>query len=293
MNSRQGIIAAILILIVSGTVYGIANRERLYLDHLAGQLPEQSLLERQSFLTPYIYFSKPTIEKDRYPVVVQFHGCAGHRDKFMDHWASVAHEAGFMAVSVDSNSPRGFNAEKSLAIICEGKALLGQERTGDILAALDLIAKRPDVDPSKIVIAGWSHGAWAVMDSFAMDFSKRPPAGIHNTTISMPKIAGAILFYPYCGQGAWSRINGWSQTPPTLAFVAGQDTVVSGPECKNNLEKLNKKGADIDIVYYENADHIFDDPTRPDPTKVYYDETSALDSIEQYRSFLRAIDNAS
>lgn len=272
------------------SIYAFLNREPLYLDYLATKIEKQSLTSLKTFLEPNIFVTKPAIEKDRYPVVIQFHGCAGHRDSFMDHWASIALDAGYMAVTVDSNGPRGFDREKSLGVICKGKALLGQERAGDVLAAVDMIARRPDVDPSRIIVAGWSHGAWSIMDTLAMDLKKRAPANLDQQALALPSLAGAILFYPYCGEGTWSRIsNRWSQTPPTLALIAGQDTIVDGPACVDQMSRLNHNGADIKTVFYDSVDHVFDDPTRPGGTGDYYDETAALDAINQYKSFLTKI----
>lgn len=291
MSQKPGKLLAIFGVFVAALSFAAVNAEKFLLDHYAGKIPKQTLSERQAFLEPTIRISKPAIKRDQYPVVIQFHGCAGHRDDFMAHWATIARNAGFMAVSVDSNGPRGFDYDRSLEIVCTGKALLGQERAGDIVAAIDLIAKRPDVDPSKIVIAGWSHGAWSVMDMLAMDRAKRPPAGLVGPNLTLPTLAGVILFYPYCGQGAWSRITSWGQTPPTLALIAGKDTIVNGPECKKQMQKLNKAGANINVVYYPDADHVFDDPTQTEPPYDYYDAPTAENSIMQFRSFLKSVES--
>lgn len=275
----------IVICILSFFTY--QNREPLYLNYLATKIEKKPLAELQEFLAPNIHVRKPPLHLDRYPVVIQFHGCAGHRDLFMDYWAKAALSEGYMAVSVDSNGPRGFDREKSLEVICEGKALLGQERAGDVVAAIDLVSQRADVDPSRIVVAGWSHGAWSIMDMLAMGLQKHVPANLDDKNIALPSLAGAILFYPYCGEGSWSRIKHWSQTPPTLALIAGQDTIVDGPECVDQMNALNAKGAKIRTVLYESVDHVFDDPTKPGGTSDFYDETAAQDSIKQYRDFLR------
>ncbi len=276
--------AGVIIALLAGGAFAALNNEAFVLDTLARGVSKSTLTEQEAFIADHIRMeAAPDGAGDAaLPTVVQFHGCAGYRAPLMEHWASVAAEAGWRAISVDSHTPREIDYDTSLQTVCQGKELLAQERAGDVIAALNLIAKRPDVDPSRIVVAGWSHGAWTLMDLFAMDLSKRSPASLSEKGLSVPDIAGAILVYPHCGRATWSTVNDWTISPPTLALVAGKDSIVNGPECKALLEEIAGRGHDIDLVYYPGADHVFDDASLPN----FYSEKDAADAKTKYTAFL-------
>jgi len=246
------------------------------------------LSEHETFIAPYIKAYRPEGVAPPFPVVIQFPGCSGLRAPFMEQWVAVANAAGYMAVTVDSHRPRGIDRERALASVCAGKELLGQERAGDVLAAVNIVSARDDVDTDKIVLAGWSHGAWSVMDLLAMDFDRRRPAGLPDAK-PMPDIAGTILFYPYCGPGSWTRLSGWARQPKTIAFIAGADSIVDGPQCRTVLEKLNHSGAGIDVRFYPDADHIFDDPSLEAPYDYFYNAPAATDAEKRVSDFLAEI----
>jgi dienelactone hydrolase len=272
---------AVAALAAGGLVGVWLNRERLMLIMLAAHVEQTMLAERAALIEPHMQFLPPA-GPPPYPAVLQFHGCGGMRQSFMARWADVAREAGYMAVIVDSYAPRGITAERALSSVCAGKELIGQERAGDALAALDIVRKRSDVDPSRLVLAGWSHGAWSAMDLLA-----RAPAGVKDP--DRPRVAGAILFYPYCGRGAWSRLADWRRPPQTLAFIPTSDTIVAADECLDVLERLKSRGAPIDIRAYEGVDHAFDDPDHPPEWIRFYNAEAHADAVRRYRDFLRTI----
>jgi dienelactone hydrolase len=138
------------------------------------------------------------------------------------------------------------------------------------------------------VLAGWSHGAWTVMDYLALEGAGRAPATLKSRPLEAP-IAGAILFYPYCGEGTWSRLSAWKQAPRALMFTAGRDSVVSPQECRDAAAKLSREGVDVELIDYANADHAFDDATLiGGPYAYFYDEASAKDSEQRVGEFLAA-----
>ncbi|MBI1391495.1 MAG: hypothetical protein GC152_02025 [Alphaproteobacteria bacterium] len=282
----------VLVAAIAGAGFALLRNEALLLDVVGGLRPDMTISERERMIAPHIRLeASPEVagsaagETSPLPAVIMFHGCSGYRPAFMAQWGAVAAEAGWRAFSVDSHAPRGIDRDAAMAKVCQGKALLGQERAGDAIAAVNLVAARADVDPARIVVAGWSHGAWTLMDLFAMDIGKRAPASLKHDGVAAPQIAGAILFYPYCGFGAWSRVQEWTISPPAIAFVGGRDTVVDGPACKATFERLAAVGADIDLVFYPDAEHVFDDPTLPE----YYGREEASDARARFKDFLGAL----
>ncbi len=285
---RRGLIVA------AAAVAGLAalaflQREALVLTALALSTEKRSLDEQIALLAPGITVFRPAAGAGPFPVIVQFHGCSGYRTDWMKRWSQIATEAGFIAVAVDSNGVRGIDRELALKTVCAGKRLIGQERAGDVAAAIEVAKAQDGADASRIVLAGWSHGAWSVMDHLALEGAGMGPASL-KARPAPTAVAGAVLFYPYCGEGTWSRLRAWAQAPATLMFVAGRDSVVSPAECRDAAKKLEREGVAIDLVDYPGADHAFDDATLlGGPYAYFYDEASAKDSEARVSAFLTAI----
>lgn len=279
---RWGILAGV-ILVLAGLLFWRA--EPLYLSWLAAKTEAQSIDERSALLAKGAEFHVPKSIEAPAPVVLMFHGCAGPRMEFQRQWAKVMNDAGYAAVIIDSTGPRGFSRQDALDIVCQGKALLGQERAGDVLAAYDIVAEDPRLDASRLVLAGWSHGAWSVMDFLTMDMKNRRPAGLSGD-LTAAHVDGVILFYPHCGSGALSRRLAWKQSPPSLALIAGEDEIVKAEECIRLFEKRKQRGAQIDMTVYENANHVFDDPFLEPDWLHWYDEEDHQDAEKKVLNFL-------
>ena len=237
-------------------VLAVSKGEAMVLAWQSSQAEKTTLTNIQTLLQPHMIVRKP-VGEGPFPVLLQFHGCAGARLPHEEQWAKVATDAGYMAVIVDSNRPRGIDRPEALETVCQGKRLIGQERAGDVIAALDKILQRDDVNKDRIVLAGWSHGGWTVMDYLTMDMENSLPSGLDNYSGERPDIDGAILFYPYCGFGTRSRTVEWVEKPATLALIAGEDTVVDHNECLQVFDRLTKQGVNIDTTVYPDTEHAF------------------------------------
>lgn len=284
---RIAAVALAGVLILGG--FAFVKHEPLLLSLAGMRTEKRSLDELQAFLAPHIEAFAPEGATGRLPTIVQFPGCVGARADFSEQWARVANDAGWLAIVVDSNGARGISRDRARETVCKGKELLGQERAGDVAAALALVAARPDVDPARIVVAGWSHGAWTIMDYFALAGAGRAPSSIKDAPKDAPSVAGAILFYPHCGPGAWSRIAPWASRPPTLAFVAGADSVVDGPECKARFETIKSEGVPVEVTFYPTADHAFDDRGLEPKYQYLYNAEAEADATAKYAAFLRRL----
>lgn len=235
-------------------------------------------------LSPYEVVSRPS-GPGPFPVVLLFHGCGGVR-AFLHEWARFFVEQGAIAVVVDSLAPRGL-AERWQPV-CSGRALLGRERAGDALVAVAQARALPGADPARIFLAGWSHGAWTVMDLLALD----PPAGLPTSLAAAPGdlqgVAGAILFYPYCGFAALAH-DGWRPPVPAIALLAGEDTVVKTPECVAAFERARAHGNAVEVTVYPGVDHVFDAAPSPGhPGSSHYAPAAATDARAKVAAFLSA-----
>jgi dienelactone hydrolase len=265
------------------------QREALVLTALGLSSEKRAMDAQVALLAPGIRVFRPAAGEGPFPVIIQFHGCSGYRADWMKRWSEIVTRSGFIAIAVDSNGVRGIDRERALKTVCAGKELIGQERAGDVAAAIEFARALEGADASRIVLAGWSHGAWSVMDHFALEGARRAPASL-KTRPEPASIVGAVLFYPYCGEGTWSRLHAWAQAPATLMFVAGRDSVVSPEECRVAAKKLQREGVAVDLVDYPGADHAFDDATLlGGPYAYFYDEASAKDSERRVSAFLTTI----
>jgi dienelactone hydrolase len=285
---RRPLIVALGVVAALGAA-AFANREALMLSAIGVSTGKRTLDAQMALIAPRIEIFAPAAGDAPYPALIQFHGCSGYRAGWTKAWAKIANDAGFLVIAVDSNGVRGIDRETALKTVCKGKRLIGQERAGDVAAAIAIARARADVDQARIVLAGWSHGAWTVMDYLALEGAGAAPSSLKARPPEAP-LAGAIFFYPYCGEGTWSRLHAWKQQPISLMFTAGKDSVVSPQECRDAAAKLTREGVSVDLVDYPDADHAFDDATLiGGPHAHYYDEASAKDSEKRVGAFLRML----
>ncbi len=264
------------------------KREPLAAAYFASKLEKTTLADRVALLKDHIEILTPD-GAGPFPVVLQLHGCAGIRPPFQQQWAGIANQAGYAAMIIDSNGARGFDRPAGLEKVCGGKTLLGQERAGDIAAALEILKQDQRLDPTRVVLAGWSHGAWTVMDYLTMDPATSALPGFVREQMKLPGIEGAVLFYPYCGLGARSRFSHETQHPKILALIAGADEMVDASLCIRHFEKRKRAGDDLELVVYPGANHVFDDPFLEPDYIHWYNEEHHKDASERYEAFLRGL----
>ena len=210
-------------------------------------------------LEPSLEVLRPT-SSERVPVVVQMHGCGGVQP-LQQRYGEVARQAGVAAVIVDSLKPRGIGRRQAHLTVCTGLTLRGRERALDLLAILAWLERQAWVDTRRVAVAGWSHGAWAVMDAFASP----PPTGSRSRA-RLSAVKAAFLVYPYVGQLARTRRTGWGEFRPSVyACLAERDAVVGHAGPSRVLKRLEKDGCPVEVLSLPEATHCFDDDHASDP----------------------------
>jgi len=243
-----------------------------------------TVAERWARLEPHVVAYGPDDGQAR-PAVILFHGCGGLRPH-LPLYAQTAVEAGWRAFVVDSYAPRGWDRTMSLTLVCTGVLLRGPERAGDVAAAVWGLAQRPDVDASRLVLAGWSHGSWSMMDLMTMRLERPGEAGLadpQTARAALSRVVGLGLYYPYVGPGALSRTRPWVRQPQVLAVIARDDHLTSVHNALSVRDRVRRGGAEVE-TWIAGGTHAFDEPTGLGPMN--HDPELTLESLERFAAFL-------
>jgi dienelactone hydrolase len=213
-----------------------------------------------------------------YPVVIQLHGCGG-RQPLHDSYAEAAKAKGFASLIIDSFAPRNIPRRVAQISVCTGLLLRGAERSADLFAALHWLERQSWVDQDRIAAAGWSHGAWTLMDALAGAY---PACGlIEGRPERLERLRAAFLVYPYAGPPSLTAQRGWGEHRPKVAAVLGTRDGIAGQRLpRRALDRLSRDGLEVEILTLEGATHSFDDPDAADPRSRYHpDHTSRAQSF--------------
>lgn len=249
----------------------------------------QTLAQWTERLAARFLVRRPESER-QVPALLMLHGCGGPR-QFLNDIADVAIAAGAAAVTIDSYAPRRISRLAALTTVCTGARLQGRERAGDLFAAMHWARAQNWIDPKRIIAAGWSHGAWTIMDALAL---RAGAEMTHATGLSglpvepLEGLAGALLVYPYAGVGSLAGRRDWRLSPRTIAIVCGRDYIVGTNTPRAALERQRARGAPLQIEYFPDATHAFEDPLATDP-RVRFNPAATAREHALLRSLIAAI----
>ncbi|MCH9052154.1 MAG: dienelactone hydrolase family protein [Proteobacteria bacterium] len=138
--------------------------------------------------------------KGPFPAIVLLHTCGGVQPHVSEDWPAFLTKNGYAALTVDTFGSR--NAGRCP----DAYYLRGITMARDAYGALDYLAGRPDIDPDRIGVMGFSLGAMAI-EEFAMEYVKSP--GGRNFK------AGIVVY---------GRCQVFSEPPfPVLEIIGDQD----------------------------------------------------------------------
>ena len=243
-----------------------------------------TLSQRFSLLAPSIHAYGPSDDIKR-PAVLLFHACNGVRDHIHDYAKQIASQ-GYRAFVVDSFNARGWDHAYALSFVCTGVAMSGYERSGDVLAAIWGIKQRPDVDPDSLILAGWSHGGWAIMDLMTEALTKAGEARIEDPSPDILNgIKGVFLVYPYMNYPARSNYQNWLYRPKVMAVVARFDYLTPDLHGQGVLHRLEASGVDL-VTQRLEATHCFDEAGMSIFGLMVYDRASHQATQEALKHFV-------
>jgi dienelactone hydrolase len=178
------------------------------------------------------------------PVVVFLHGSGG-MNATVEMWARELNAVGISTFALDGFTGRG------LISVNMDQALLGRLAfTLDSYRVLEILAKHPRVDTSRIVLMGFSRGGqgtlFASLKRFHQMWNK---SGI--------EFAAYIPFYPDC---MTTYIQDTEIDKPIRIFHGTPDDYNPVAACRKYVERLKGAGRDVVLTEYPNAQHGFDNP---------------------------------
>ncbi|ESQ76026.1 dienelactone hydrolase family protein [Asticcacaulis sp. AC402] len=216
-----------------------------------------TLEERYALLTPDVTVYGPK-DDDVRPAVILFHGCGGMREH-IHTYAQAAADLGVRAYVVDSFKPRGWDRNFAVSLICTGAVMQGYERSGDVLAMLWGLKQSGRVDMTKVILAGFSHGGWAIMDLMTEKLDKTGAAKVKDPDSALADgVAGVFLVYPYINFPARSNRKPWVRAPKTFAVLAEKDHLTPIKHAGKVFDNIKAGGASVDLLTLE-ASHAFDE----------------------------------
>src|SRR5436190_9732346 len=181
----------------------------------------------------------------RLPVVVLIHGSSGMGAN-IDFWTRELNEMGVSTFALDGFTGRG------LTNVNPDQASLGRlNMILDVYRMLDVLAKHPRVDPSRVALMGFSRGGQGALFASMKRFHRAwNQSGID--------FAAYIPFYPDCS----TTYRGDTDVAdrPIRIFHGVPDDYNPIATCKSYVERLRTAGRDVTLTEYPNAAHAFDNP---------------------------------
>lgn len=185
----------------------------------------------------------PRLGADRLPAVVLVHGSGGVGAN-VDRWSEEVRSIGAATFVVDSFTGRGITSTGS-----DQSQLSSLAMIGDAYRALELLAKHPRVDPTRIAVMGFSKGAVPALYASLMRFQRLyGPAGV--------EFAAYLPFYAPC-YFKYLDDEAVSNRPIRLFHGIADDYVPIGP-CRQYVARLQRGGKNVQLYEYPDAHHAFD-----------------------------------
>lgn len=180
------------------------------------------------------------------PAVVLMHGCGGLYGKSGEmssrvlRMGNLLREMGYAVLFLDSFTSRGIKqvcTSRSAA-----RSLTPAMRANDAEAAIKWLRRQKNIDPLRIGLVGWSHGADAVLELMGR---------------SNKAVRAAVTYYPACH--ALLGHKKYQISAPTLVLIGEEDRTPAA-DCRALSDQT---GQDLFfVVSYHDALHDFDRPVQ-------------------------------
>lgn len=119
----------------------------------------------------------------------------------------------------------------------------------DVLAAAEVLAARPDIDPARIGAQGHSRGGSAVLSAASVHLAAAAGA---------PKLVGVYAAYPWSGQQFLDPSVG---TTRVRAIIGDRDDWCPPVQVQAHIQAIRASGGDAAVRIVPGANHSFDRTT--------------------------------
>ena len=181
------------------------------------------------------------------PAVVLLHGCEGVSEN-SHRWASWLRDQGYLALIVDSWTPRGLKETCSFTV----EDPPNTARLDDTIGALRYLHAMPEIDRTRIGVMGWSNGgvfAMAVVNGPSLERAKA-----RGVVVPEPGYAAAIGVYP----GGCESLSRERAVKPLLGIIGDADDWTTATSCAHMVDAMRSRGADATLQLLPGAYHYFD-----------------------------------
>lgn len=207
-----------------------------------------------------------------FPGIVLAHTCGGVNDH-TTVWGRLLASWGYVVVAPDSFGPRG---EK--AVCGRGNVVSGNKRVVDAAGAIDFLNAQPFVRRGDIGLIGHSHGGWTAVRAAQKGYG-----------LAARGLKAVVAYYPSCQQ-QYDR----DVAVPLLILIGDKDDWTPADNCRK-LQAAGFARPDlVEVVYYPNAYHSFDNKAVGDRTitvadgkshRLVYDPSAGPDAEARTKAF--------
>jgi dienelactone hydrolase len=176
------------------------------------------------------------------PAIVFSQGLGGVRDARERSYAAALSDQGYASLIIDSFKARGADgySEPRRALHVTESMILG-----DAYAALRYLAARPDIDPARIFIVGFSYGGMISVLSAHEQFAKVfLPDGL--------RFAGHVSYY---GCTVPRMENTRTSEAPVTIMQGGKDGNISLERSKEIADDVRRGGSPVHYTVFPEAYH--------------------------------------
>ncbi|MBW5435304.1 prolyl oligopeptidase family serine peptidase [Bradyrhizobium canariense] len=255
MRVVSALVGALFISLIFGEAQAQIAREAFY------SIPSQTA-SAADFLTgkqgtPVALAGQLRLAKSgstKQPLVILLHSASGPITDGApyEEWPRVLNEIGIATFAVDSYAGRGLVNYPG-----DPNKISFLTRIIDAYRALDVAAKDPRIDTSRVAVMGFSQGASAALYSSMARFQKMYGSpDLH--------FVGYISAYAICGTHFQDDEN---VSGPILMLHGTADDLTPITPCREYAERLSKAGKSARILEYPDAFHQFDAPMYRTPVK--------------------------
>jgi dienelactone hydrolase len=194
----------------------------------------------------------PRPGNDRLPAVVLLHGAGGVSGYVLD-WQQDLNAMGVATFVLDSFTGRG------IVNVMSDRSQIGQlTLIVDAYRALDVLAKHPRIDPTRIALMGFSFGGVGALRASLTRFQGMyGPVG--------QEFAAYIAFHMSCNTAY--RDDEDVADKPIRIFRGSEDDYSAAAPCRAYVERMKAKGKDVQFTEYAGAGHGFDYRAYKTPVK--------------------------